>query len=133
MYNNHHGGYLKALIDLENIIEKYDLWCYQTYNKENHTGKKMTFTTKANFPKLLTFFIHHVPELITWGDFVEFKAMVGGKLEMISQPDLHNISHDYIEGYTDALKELHEYFSTCDCKVTRKSILLTIKEYMEGV
>lgn len=131
MIDSYDGGYVKALIDLEDIIRDYDLWFFQTFDKTTRTGTKSSYLTKMNFPKLMTFFIGHVPELITWGNYIEFKAKVGGDLEMVSEPD-HHCTLGYMDGYKTALTDVKSVVGKYTGRLSKEAILSIIKWLMEA-
>lgn len=132
MVSDYRGGYLKALIDLRNIINKYDLTFYLTMNRETRRGRLANYLCKSYFPTFVSFLINHTPELLTWGDYVEFTAKIGGKLEMVSKPNpKFTATTDYKNGYKQALKDIEGYFFNCEGRVTKKRIMLVIQEHIE--
>lgn len=134
MNSDYRAGYMKALVDLRNIINKNDMAFYLTMSRETRRGRLANFLCKSYFPTFLSFLIHHVPELLTWGDYIEFTAKVGGRLEMVSTADPKlTLSTNYKSGYKQALKDLHGYFFNCINRVTKTRIMIVIAEYMERV
>lgn len=132
MVMNYRGGYLKALIDMQNIVEKRDLTFYQGYNRETHTGKLTTYLCKSHFPKFCRFLAKHTAEMLYWGDMVQFKARVGGALEMLSEVK-DCMTEDYHEGYKQALLDTANYFTECEGKVTKTRIINILRDLMEAV
>jgi len=132
MIDSYDGGYIKALLDLEEIVLDYDLWFFKTFNKDTRTGTKSSYLTKANFPTLVNFFMAHTNELMTWGSHIEFKAKVGGELEMVSVADGIFCTSGYREGYKTALKDVSKTVMRYTGTVNKKSILSIIKYMMEA-
>lgn len=118
MFGDYRSGYMKALVQLEDFLGRYDFRYIIGFTKgvtNPYKCKRRSLFNAIGIQKLLGAIRDEAEVLMTWGEYAEFKLAANtGALTFTSKPDanvLRNLTYEYKKGYTDAITEVMQYLA----------------------
>ncbi len=113
MFGDYRIGYMKALVNIKDILQKYDYKYLMGWSRgcdPKQCRLKSSFS-KVGLFKILEAMLGGADVLITWGDAAEFKLAANtGKLTFISKPEYCSVTNEYRSGYADAIRDIIQYY-----------------------